>query len=126
MNAADHSSDPVGLDAGALSALRDLLGGDEEFYLEVLGDVLDAVPVRLRELRAAADTDDRESAGRAAHTIKANAATVGARDLEAACREIEHAVRDGGPVEPARLRAAEEAWGAAAMALERRRAGGDA
>lgn len=83
------------LDA-ALADLEETVG-DPEFVAELIGDFLDGLPAQLDVLRAAQSTRDLELLHRAAHTLKSNAATFGAKRFEVACRALENAARDGQP-----------------------------
>jgi HPt (histidine-containing phosphotransfer) domain-containing protein len=88
-------NDVRALDRGAVRALADLLGGDREALAEVVDAFLSEAPGRLAELRLGADEGDAALAGRAAHTLKSNAATFGALDFASLCRRLEEAARAG-------------------------------
>lgn len=75
------------LDAGALEALREMVG--DEFVGELIGTFLADAPQLLVALRAAVEQGDVEEARRAAHTLKSNGATFGALDFTEICRELE-------------------------------------
>ena len=81
------------LDPEAVRALSELLDGDEEALSELTQAMLDEAPVRLDELRLAAEQGDAALAGRAAHTLKSNAQTFGASELASLCRALEAAAR---------------------------------
>jgi HPt (histidine-containing phosphotransfer) domain-containing protein len=83
------------LDATAVSALVAMLGGDAEALAEIVDAFLDEAPQRVAELREGATVGDAALVGRAAHTLKANAATFGAGRLEGLCRDVEVAARAG-------------------------------
>ncbi len=70
-----------------------MLGDDPDALAEVVDAFLDEAPQRLLEIRAGVNEGDATLAGRAAHTLKANAATFGATRLEQLCRELELAAR---------------------------------
>jgi len=83
----------VSLDDGALANLRDL-GGDE-----FLGEVIDAfradAPALLETLRHSLESGNAEEVRRAAHTLKSNGATLGAKDFAELCRSLERRAKDG-------------------------------
>ncbi len=83
------------LDPEAVGALVELLGGDAEALAEIVDACLEEGPLRLVELRQGAAAGDAVLIGRAAHTLKANAATFGAVRLEQLCRELEGRARAG-------------------------------
>jgi two-component system sensor histidine kinase/response regulator len=83
------------LDAAALGAVFAMLGDDPEALAEIVGAFLDEAPLRLVELRDGAAAGDAALVGRAAHTLKANAAMFGAVRLEQLCRDLEAAARAG-------------------------------
>jgi PAS domain S-box-containing protein len=76
---------PVLDQAGALRRL----GGNETLYRTLAAQVLAAAEVRLDELVQALVQEDRDAARRLAHTLKGNAATVGAEALAEAARALE-------------------------------------
>ncbi len=79
-----------GLDSTALLRLWDGLG---EQAPQAMGELIDtalmAMPVLLGEARTALERRNSDDLGRAAHTLKSNAAYFGANGLETVCREIE-------------------------------------
>lgn len=83
------------LDPEAVRSLLDLLGGDPEALAEIVDAFLDEAPQRLAELREGSKAGDAVLVGRAAHTLKANAAMFGAGQLESLCRGLETAARGG-------------------------------
>ena len=99
------------LDPGAVRVLTELVGGDSEALVEIVDAFLEEAPQRIAELRRGADGDDSVLAGRAAHTLKANALTFGAGRLASLCQEIEVSARaaDLGPARD-RIGEVEEAW----------------
>ncbi len=76
---------PVLDQAGALRRL----GGNQALYRTVAGQVLAAAEVRLDELVQALVREDRSEARRVAHTLKGQAATVGAEALAQAAAALE-------------------------------------
>lgn len=81
------------LDPDAVTALRASVGGDDEFLAELVTTFLDEAPAQLAALEAAAGNGDAAGLRLVAHTLKANAATFGIRELEAVCRELEGRAR---------------------------------
>jgi HPt (histidine-containing phosphotransfer) domain-containing protein len=95
MSTGDLTSSHDSLDAEAVRALVELLGGDADAMAEIVGACLEEGPLRLAELRQGASAGDAVLVGRAAHTLKANAATFGASRLELLCRGLEVRARGG-------------------------------
>jgi CheY-like chemotaxis protein/HPt (histidine-containing phosphotransfer) domain-containing protein len=83
----------VSLDDGALENLRDL-GGDE-FLGEVVDAFLADAPQLLETLRRSLASRNAEELRRAAHTLKSNGATLGAKDFAELCRTLEQRAKDG-------------------------------
>ncbi|MGQ0573202.1 MAG: response regulator [Pseudonocardia sp.] len=84
----------VGLDAGALGRLLELVG-DPAAVDELVDAFLADAPQLLDDLDAAAAAGDTAALRRAAHSLKSTAATMGAGELAAAAREIEVAAVAG-------------------------------
>jgi HPt (histidine-containing phosphotransfer) domain-containing protein len=83
------------LDAEAVRALVELLGGDSGALAEIVDACLEEGQQRLAELNQGAGAGDAVLVGRAAHTLKANAAMFGAVQLELLCRGLEADARAG-------------------------------
>jgi HPt (histidine-containing phosphotransfer) domain-containing protein len=83
------------LDDAAVVALRETVGGDQEFLTELVSEFLDELPVQVAALHAAVAAGDAEQAGRIAHTLKSHGATFGVSRLERCCRELELCAHDG-------------------------------
>jgi HPt (histidine-containing phosphotransfer) domain-containing protein len=99
--AVENTTTPV-IDEGALAQLQQMLAqAPPGTFAGLVGDFLDSAPGLIAEMEAAAATGDRSSLQRAAHSLKSNAASFGARRLFERCRELEHAARDGDPEAPA-------------------------
>jgi HPt (histidine-containing phosphotransfer) domain-containing protein len=81
------------LDADAIDALADMLGGDVELVREMINDFVDVVPARLAEVRQGIESGDADLAGRAAHTLKSNALTFGALHMADTARQMETSAR---------------------------------
>ena len=84
----DEAFDPTALDR-----LREIT--NEAFIVEALGDFLEDAPRFLEAIRRGLSEGEVAEVRRAAHTLKSNAANVGARALAAACRELEALARAG-------------------------------
>jgi HPt (histidine-containing phosphotransfer) domain-containing protein len=69
----------------ALSAM----GDDHEIYEAVLGAYLKSMPSLLRDLDAAARSDDRSVVRRCAHSIKSSSQTIGGMHLGVAAATLE-------------------------------------
>jgi HPt (histidine-containing phosphotransfer) domain-containing protein len=89
----DSSRDRTALDPEVVRSLVDLLGDDSGALTEVVDAFLGEAPLRLAELREGSVARDPVLTGRAAHTLKSNAATFGAHRLEQLCRELEAGAR---------------------------------
>jgi HPt (histidine-containing phosphotransfer) domain-containing protein len=79
------------LDDAVLSELRESVGDDPEFLVELIDDFLADAPVQLESLRGGATAGDAVLARRAAHTLKGNSRTFGAGELASICQEAEAA-----------------------------------
>ena len=75
------------IDLAIFFELKEATG--DEFVSELVLTFVDEAVVMLAELRQAVDTSDAESYRRAAHSIKSNASTFGAKKLAQLAREIE-------------------------------------
>jgi len=106
------SDDP--LDPSAIAELKEATG--DEFTAELVMTFLDEAPGMLDELKSAAARTDAEGYRRAAHSIKSNAATFGAREVEALARSIELGDIPGKGTGP-EIDALCEAFGRASSAL---------
>jgi signal transduction histidine kinase/CheY-like chemotaxis protein/HPt (histidine-containing phosphotransfer) domain-containing protein len=84
------------LDPSALHAMRELQQPDRPDLVERMLELFrhDA-PLRIEEMRAAAAAADADLLHRSSHTLKSMSGTIGARQLSAACREIEARASDG-------------------------------
>jgi PAS domain S-box-containing protein len=86
------------VDGAALDALAASLGGGEEgreVVAELVDTFLEDAPLQMAALRGAVERGDAEEAQRAAHTLKSNAATFGARAFSELWRRLESLGRDG-------------------------------
>ncbi len=118
-------SDDGTLDPAALRHLLEITGGDEAFLDELVETFLTDADDQLTALRAAAAAGSVEALVRPAHSLKSNAANVGATRLSELSRSLEVDARAGAvgaPSERVEAIAAEAA--AVRLALEGRSAGG--
>lgn len=78
------------------STLEELVSTtDAAFVNELIDTFLDDAPSLLDSLRSALADQDAEEFRRAAHSLKSNAATVGAMALSASAKELEMAGKAG-------------------------------
>lgn len=90
------------------AAMMERLGDDAELMVEIVDLLLEDIPLRLAELRAATTPD---AVRRAAHAIKGAVANVGGDAAAAAMLAVEHAAAQGRMEDLLGLRAhAETAW----------------
>ncbi len=116
------TDDPI-LEPSALERLLEITGGDLEFLDELIDTFLDDAQVQMAALRDAVAGDDPEAYVRPAHSLKSNAANVGAMGLATLSRDLEAAGRTGILVDgPDRVEAIERALEAARAALLQDRA----
>ncbi len=83
------------LDNAVLGELRESVGDDPEFLVELVDEFLQDAPIRLESLRAAATSGDATGARLAAHTLKGNGRTFGAGELASLCQAAETAAVAG-------------------------------
>jgi HPt (histidine-containing phosphotransfer) domain-containing protein len=113
----ERSARPA-LEPGVLDQLLETTGGDPEFVVALLDTFAEEAPAMLEELRRALTAADGETARRAAHTLKSNAATFGARGLAELCAELEGRARAGDLADgEQRLRRIEAGYAAVAPEL---------
>jgi HPt (histidine-containing phosphotransfer) domain-containing protein len=79
------------IDDAVLVSLRESVGDDPEFLVELVDEFLQDAPKQLDSLREAASSGDVATARRAAHTLKGNSLTFGARKLASLCQDAETA-----------------------------------
>jgi HPt (histidine-containing phosphotransfer) domain-containing protein len=99
---------PEPLDPAALDEILAMAGGDRSFVAAVVEEYLRDSAAIVADLRTAEGSDRQ----RLAHTLKSTSASVGALQLAAVCKELEH----GG--DPALVAAVEREHAAATAALE--------
>lgn len=91
-------AEPGQLSSAALANLADLVQEDPEHLSELVERFVSrGAPRLLAQMGAALDGDDRPTLARAAHTLKANAATFGAHELQQACYELELLAESASP-----------------------------
>jgi HPt (histidine-containing phosphotransfer) domain-containing protein len=80
------------LDPAIVGELQELARSGDPHLLERLGaSFARDAPLRLQALRAAVAAGDADAVKFGVHTIRGSAATLGAREVVAACRRIESA-----------------------------------
>jgi PAS domain S-box-containing protein len=102
------------LDRAALGRLSSSLGGGEEgrdAVRELVDTFLEDADTLMATLHGAVERGDAEAARRAAHTLKSNGATFGARPFADLCRQLEDLGREGQlDAAPRLLKRADEEW----------------
>jgi HPt (histidine-containing phosphotransfer) domain-containing protein len=83
------------LDLSALDRLREMIGGDDAFLIELIHTFLEDAPNELARMRQALDSRDAALLRRAAHTLKSNSADFGATALRQMCKELEEMGKQG-------------------------------
>ncbi|RJS15394.1 hybrid sensor histidine kinase/response regulator [Corallococcus sp. H22C18031201] len=85
-----------GLDPAALTRLWHSLDGQVERMLpEIIDTALHSMPKLLDDARAALSRGQSDDLGRAAHTLKSNAAYFGVTGLESVCHDVERSADAG-------------------------------
>lgn len=88
-------SDDGVLDGKTIDALLDSLGGDKEFFAELVEIFLTDAPDLFAAMHQGIQAADSEAVHRAAHTLKSTAASLGALNLSETARTMELLSRDG-------------------------------
>lgn len=83
------------LDGAVVAELRESVGGDDAFVVELAGAYLAEAPGQLADMETAAKGGDAAAIVRPAHTLKSSSAALGAMRLAALCRKIEFDGREG-------------------------------
>lgn len=83
------------LDPEAMARLLDITGGDQGFVDELIDTFIDDATTQIEALRSAATAADAEAIVRPAHSLKSNAANVGATALGELARSLEADGRTG-------------------------------
>jgi len=81
------------LDEAALATIRSFSGG-QQILRDAVSSLLEVMPVRLAELRQAADTEDRGTMRRVAHSLKSTTGMLGVRRVSMLLQRIERASPD--------------------------------
>ena len=84
------------VDAAVLDRLAESMGGDDAFVAELVEQFVADSPALVAAARSGLETGDAEEVRRAAHTLKSNAATMGANELADRSRRLELAAKAGG------------------------------
>jgi HPt (histidine-containing phosphotransfer) domain-containing protein len=77
------------------SVLADLAPGEPDIFVALIDQFLDQAPTRAHQVRVALIKRDPAALQQAAHLLKGEAGSIGARELEAACAQLETLGRDG-------------------------------
>ena len=83
------------LDPAAMTRLLDITGGDQGFVDELIDTFIEDATAQIDGLRSAALAGDVEAIVRPAHSLKSNAANVGATELGELARALEADGRTG-------------------------------
>ena len=83
--------------------LFEMVGGDEEFIVEILELYVQASGGDVQSLINAAKSNSLTEAGRLAHTLKGASGNVGADAMMALCQQLELALKNDAPDEIAGL-----------------------
>jgi len=96
------------LDLNTFNALKESTG--EDFVGELIDAFLEDAVTQLDEMKNAIASNDADTFRRAAHSLKSNAATFGAADLQALARELEMMGREQNLAVGNRLEVLKEAF----------------
>jgi CheY-like chemotaxis protein/HPt (histidine-containing phosphotransfer) domain-containing protein len=77
------------------TGMLDRLMGDQELAQLLIKGYIEDIPRQMQALKASLDTEDFESAGRKAHSIKGASANVGGEALRSVAKDIEKACATG-------------------------------
>lgn len=83
------------LDPAALKNLREMVGGDDAFLVELIDTFLADAPRMLSDMRQALESEDAVVLHRAAHSLKSNSAEFGGMGLSDFCRKLEEMGKAG-------------------------------
>lgn len=81
------------IDQATFDGLKEMVGDD--FIGELIDTFLEESPGIMEEMNQALDDGDAAAFRRAAHSLKSNSASFGARPLEKLARDLEYMGRDG-------------------------------
>ena len=110
------SDQPEVLDQAVVNELRDSVGGDAAFVIELVDAYLAESPGYFDALKTAAAAGDAAAVVRPAHTLKSSSSAVGAMRLAALSKQVEFAAREG-RVDQAGIDAMVSAWNDTVAAL---------
>ena len=97
-------SEPEVIDRVAVNDLLETTGNDPAFMVELIDTYLVDSAALLATMEQAVSGGDVEALRRAAHSLKSNSASLGARTLSSLCQALEYQARDGDLEDaPARL-----------------------
>ena len=106
------------LDAGAMTRLLEITGGDQAFVDELIDTFIEDATTQIEALRAAGRDGSIGAVVRPAHSLKSNAQNVGATLLADLSGALEADARAGAvPDLTARIEAVEAEFGAVSTAL---------
>jgi HPt (histidine-containing phosphotransfer) domain-containing protein len=114
------------IDQAVLDELRQSVGGDEAFVVELATAYLAEGQGHIDQVTEALARGDIEAMVRPAHTLKSSSAALGAARLSQICKEIEHAAREGRTDGlDTSVAAARAAWTDTVAAMNEMRLGGE-
>lgn len=88
-------TDARAIDQATLVALLEATGGDPAFLVELIDAYCDDALQLLAAMQQAAATSNAPELRRAAHSMKSNSASFGAKGLAKLCEEIEERAKAG-------------------------------
>ena len=88
-------SAPEVIDRAALNDLLETTGNDPVFLAELIDTYLSDAVALLAAMQQAVTGDNTDALRRAAHSLKSNSASLGARALARLCQEVEQQARLG-------------------------------
>jgi PAS domain S-box-containing protein len=94
-NEADEESARPAVDTAVLTRLSESMGGDDAFVAELIEQFIADSPALVVAARQGFESADAKEIRRAAHTLRSNAATVGASELADRSGRLEAAARAG-------------------------------
>jgi CheY-like chemotaxis protein/HPt (histidine-containing phosphotransfer) domain-containing protein len=92
---ADGSSPGAAVDRTVVDRLAEGMGGDTSFVVELIDQFLADAPGLVEAAQGGLANGQAEEVRRAAHTLKSNAATFGAVELETLSRRVEQTAKEG-------------------------------
>jgi HPt (histidine-containing phosphotransfer) domain-containing protein len=85
----------MSLDPSALESYREFMGEEADSFIATITSMyIENVPGLIRDMEDALKDADRVTLVRAAHTLKSNSATIGARKLAEMSADLEKAGKD--------------------------------